>query len=128
MQSKLTSKRLIDAFADRILARIADRDAAQEGEYLRAERAEGAKVLRAGYHSPNAAAASASGVASLVRNLADGMRAGDWDRYATRQFLDRVHKRLVDWSLEPCDDARYMAVKDARGIITRAIVQLCKEG
>lgn len=177
MQSKLTSSRLIDAFADRILARIAGRDAAREGEYLRAERAEGAKTLRTvpasthhwcmagshayrcshaeaqrcvsgtdkncpehggtrshrwaavGYHSPLAAAASsAGGVASLVRNLADGMKAGDWDKYATRQMLDRVHKRLIDWTYEGCDDARFMALKDARGIITRAIIQLCREG
>lgn len=129
MQSKLTSKQQIDAFADRILARIAGRDAAREGEYLRAERAEGAAALRVGYHSPLAAAASgAGGVASLVRNLADGMKAGDWDKYATRQMLDRVHKRLIDWTYERCDDARFMALKDARGIITRAIIQLCREG
>lgn len=68
-----------------------------------------------------------AGTAALVRNLADGMRAGDWDGYAARHKLENVHRHLIDWSLEPgCSDARWRALKDARGIVTRAIIGMCR--
>lgn len=125
----MTKLERIDGFTDAVLAACEERDARQERGQVAAER---------GYHSPLAtsvataglgdgAAPLAKGTAALVRNLADGMKAGDWDGYAARQMLDRVHKRLIDLTLAlGCDDARWRALKDARAIVVRAIMGMCR--
>lgn len=135
----MTKLERIDGFTDAVLAACEVRDARQERGQVAAER---------GYHSPLATSVAqagldyvldhsadssgvpaplSAGTAALVRNLADGMKAGDWDGYAARQMLDRVHKRLIDLTLAPgCDDARWRALKDARGIVVRAIMGMCR--
>lgn len=108
----------IDAFTNAVVAQCEARDAQQE---------RGEVAAAAGYHSPLATSAAMAGTQALVRNLADGMRAGDWDGYAARHKLENVHRHLIDWSLEPgCSDARWQALKDARQIVTRAIMGMCR--